>query len=375
MILGWLYLNESEVLNDSRLVANLTDVGMIGNVFFQNPSDPCPALAPTLTGPTNNPWYDDGAPESDEFYGFWVEDASMNARITRSVTPRGVVRGGANIGAVQRQHREIAFEVMLVGNGMASLRWGYDWLCAQFDPVDACDTATAWVRTGCPDDDSDTSNLWELREVGILDAPEWGDAPLELGGCIMRPVTFTIVAGDPWRYSTETDTLIDADTMPLNEDGCGSGDLTSTMMDFMCPTEGLPDQRLTAEMQGPGLRGQSDGIVLIDGSTEGCAAMLIRSGTGDEDPDLATVSSTAVVCRLAAGERVMLDSSRQRAYFDNGDNTWRDGSAKVTAPVGETPWVTFHDADTGYVWIEPANLLGHSDLAEITLTTRTKVGV
>lgn len=375
MILGWLFLDESEVLNDSRLVANLQDVGMVGNVFFQNPSDPCPALAPLLVGPTHNPWYDDGAPESERFLGFWVEDAYMNATITRSVNSRGVVRGGANLGAVQRPQREIAFEVMLVGEDMAALRWGYDWLCAQFDPVNGCDTATAWVRTGCPDDDSDTSNLWELREVGILDPPEWGDAPLERGGCIMRPVTFTMVAGDPWRYSTETATVIDANTMPLDEDGCGSGDSTSTALDFMCPTLGLPDLRLTGDIEGPGLRGQTDAIVLIDGGTEGCAATLIRSGEGDEDPDFATITSTAVICRLAPGERVMLDSSRRRVYFDNGDNTWRDGSAKVASPPGEEPWIAFHDYDVGFIWIEPANLAGHSDTAEFTVTTRTKVGV
>lgn len=310
MMRGWLWIDGTEVLNDSRLMANLPC--RIGDVVFTVGDDDCPGLmddpttgSPLSVGTTANPWYDAAYPESEEFYGFWVMEASLNSTVAREASARGIARGGSNLSRPQRKHREMAFEIAFVGESEAALRYGYDWLASRFDPVDPCDLATALVRLSCPED-SYLDGLWELREVGIIDPLKWADTPLRRAGCVIRRASFTLAAGDPWRYSTTEDTEVDAQTMSLNDDCAGSGDSSqSNQHDYLCPDE-LPDQRVTATIAGPGPFGQIDVGVLIDGTVEGAAAMRVRSRlpTSDESPVFPDPDTTFLLFETWAGTDV-----------------------------------------------------------------------
>lgn len=377
---GLLWVDGIEVLNDARTWANLP--ASFGGNFAVLNEPPCSSL---LLNPFNgyttvpsatvadSPWYDPGVDASERFYGYWVIDSNLDATITRTAHPRSIRSGGANLTRVHRGHREVTYEVLLVGEDLEALRWGFDWLAARFDPDDGCTTQTVLLRTDCGDGVDPTSGLWEMREVGLIDPPKWGDSPLRNGGCTVRTITFTLAFGDPWRYAPFDVTLIEADTVPLNDDGdCGT---SSTLIDFVCPSEGLPDQRVSAAVSGPGQRGQRDVVVLIDGTAEGAAAMLVRTWIDSDTGADAELDTEVTTCRLNTGERLLIDSSRQAIFYDDGDGTWRDGSAFAFWPAGTDPWLTFRGFDTGEVWVEPFNLIGHSDLTEVTVTTRTKVGV
>lgn len=286
MLPGWLWVDGTEVLNDGRLVANLPCT--IGALQLDVHEEPCASLmvdpvtgSPLASGSvTDNPWYHAAHPESERFFGYYVLDSSLDSSSVRSPQARGFARGGSNMGRTLRRQREVAYEIVLVGEDDAALRWGFDWLAQRFDPANGCDTATVLIRTSCDDDDY-ADGIWELREVGIIDPLEWGDAALRRSGCSIRQATFTIAAGDPWRYSTDSATEFDAVTMPLN-DGCAASgeEAVSTQLDFVCPDE-LPDQTLVAVIPGPGPVGQVDVSVVIDGTVEGAAAMRVRSAPAE----------------------------------------------------------------------------------------------
>lgn len=280
--MGWLWLDEVEVLNDGRLLANLEC--QIGNVSFTAYEDPCPIASDDpyngwtdldYSSTATAPWYDSGVTYSTEFLGFHVNEMVFNSPIERKVHERGLVRGGANIGRLHRKHMEIAFDITLVATGDTGLRYGFDWLSKQLAGPADCETMTGLVRFSCPETTGErTTDLWEIRNFAVLDGPEWGESPFKLAGCVARTVTFTMVAGDPCRYSTDSTTEVNAATNAVNTAGeCGTA---STQIDYFCPTNGLPTERESVEAEGHPI-GEMTYDILIEDGGEGSAGVLIEA--------------------------------------------------------------------------------------------------
>lgn len=299
MLMGWLWLDDTEVLNDSRLLANLEC--NVNNVSFTLFDDPCPGFSldpksDPIWEPLDYssveaaPWYTSGIPWSEEFLGFHVEEFTMGSTIERSVNPRGTTAGGATIGPLHRKHREFSVEVMAIATSDRGMQYGFDWLSQQLAPSDPCGTATGLIRLACPgvDGNEPYHDLYEIRDVGVLDGPVFGDSPFKHAGCVARSITFTLVAGDPCRYFVLATSKIEGETHPLNLDGdCGTA---STQAEFICPVNGLPEQRSCVETYGVAL-GQRDVDIIVDAGADGAAATLVRGAINPGFPYLDGLTS------------------------------------------------------------------------------------
>ena len=227
---GWLWIVEkngraNELFNNARTAAYLGNsdaigCGRVSNVLGDAGCEayrwhPCPVpeegdpFVFTYTDPVTDqaPWYNPAHRESEDAIGFWVEDWTGldSGHIGRTVTPLGAYRGGGQLGPTTSSHREMAFQVILLGSTERSLQYLFDWLDATVSSVCSnCATDTILLRRFCPDIDNledPLDGIMEMREVGLLQGLQWGEPPVEYAGCFIRRATFVMAAQDPCLYA------------------------------------------------------------------------------------------------------------------------------------------------------------------------------
>jgi hypothetical protein len=203
---GMLWLDDDEVFNNGRTLANMVAARAAGtlppNFHFLDEEDcDCAAynLIPTQeTGPfttllaclpacfdadnlnqtlADNPWYDVDDFASSEFLGVWVYavtglDGRHNARTT---TPRGAFPRGSILSPLTPTHRTITYDIALVATSTCGLDYGMQWLEQQLASAACagCDLQTMTVRSCCPPDDDPEYGIWQFKEVGLGEGPEW----------------------------------------------------------------------------------------------------------------------------------------------------------------------------------------------------------
>lgn len=157
------------------------------------------------------PWYNPLYPESAEGIGFWVEEWTGldSQHIQRAATPVGAYRGGGQLGLKSNLYREMAFQVLLLGESEQALEYMFRWLeKAVSGGFGACQLSTMVVRRYCPDLDDDpdavSDGVVQIRDVGLASGLQWEGQIFERGQCFMRRVSFRMIAEDPCMYSVKT---------------------------------------------------------------------------------------------------------------------------------------------------------------------------
>ena len=221
--------------------------------------DPCPDLPAALgdmpyVDPATDgaPWYDPAVRESAGVLGVLGLGVAGFDSSPISREPTQLVGDGAVIGAARRQHRELAYTVLLIAAEECALSYGLEWLASalQGSACGGCSGDELCVFSCCPVDGE--RELRHLYDVGVLDGPEVTETQYLGSGAVLATVTFSLAAGTPWIYREPLATGQEGDGwVPL-----GSGDLVGPVdpdqvyerclepapcaEDPMCPPPPLP---------------------------------------------------------------------------------------------------------------------------------------
>lgn len=229
MLAGYLALNDTEIINDLRVLTYLRSLGGSNfeiclngdfaegagytdeyhDILDDDPYDTrnlCCYCAAMDTGPYATPetdgaaWYDADRPESADFLGL-IGEFRLLPVTSRVVTQRS--RGGADIGPMAPKARILQFEGIMYATSSPGMGYGERWLSWVLSaPGAGCAGDVANILPACPSDDVEDpqSAFRELVRVGLVDGPTF--APAARGGaipeCTLQQVTFQLAAGEPF---------------------------------------------------------------------------------------------------------------------------------------------------------------------------------
>jgi hypothetical protein len=379
---GWLWLDDCEIFNDARFEANVKrqalcdpklGINWVKPVPENFSYDPCQRDTPTkldYSDPTLNPWYDaDHHDESVSFLGYWVEETTFDSTYSRNIEQRGATRPGANFSRLRREHREIAYKVLLAADNDYGLQWGFDWLSEKLAACHPLRLTTAMIRLSAGQPDAIWQDLWTLEGMGITDPLKWGEMPLPLAGCKFREASFVISASDPDRR-TCAQTLIGPEyfyepgTVPTE---CMDG------MKWLCGP--FPEERICVEMPGPGQLGFMDGIITIQAGSNGTPVMNIygginRWGTYEcGDPRLELCMDIRID-NLAPHEKLIVDSTHERVWVSSPKTGFENVDAvKYLIPPEEgiPRYLQLANCESAWIWVEPYTACGLDDETTVTI--------
>lgn len=165
------------------------------------------------------PWYDASIPESAQFFGFIIEEVTMNVVSSRSVRTRTSASGGGVIGPARNKERKLDFTVLMFACNELAMEYGFRYLNDALNSPgcdDGCTLCDAEFRDSCPDVDGTVPSLnkgrWILKNCGAVDGPTLQDPPLKGSACNMRRVTFSIASEFPWKFKCP---VTECDAVPL----------------------------------------------------------------------------------------------------------------------------------------------------------------
>jgi hypothetical protein len=170
-----------------------------------------------FTNPASDgaPWYNSRFPESGQFLGFHIEEwTGLDDRhVSRNVERTGRPGGGGTLGVLGAAERVMKLNVVLIGQSERAVEYGYRWLATTLENVcSTCSTDSVFIRRFCPS--YGLEDLWngvvELREVGLVEAPQWETDFGKSETCYVRRMSFTLAAGDPCMYMPGTSETIDS---------------------------------------------------------------------------------------------------------------------------------------------------------------------
>lgn len=160
-------------------------------------TDDGPYSTPSADGA---PWHDTSRPESDEFLGFMALGITLDPVVIRSVSPK--LSNGATIGKAYSRHRIVAFGGYLIANSAQGMSYGERWLNGVLaGQTQGCAPDTLRILLACPSG-SGSSQFRTLRQVGIVDGPNYGPAE-EMPECYIQSIQFQMAAGVPWLLGDE----------------------------------------------------------------------------------------------------------------------------------------------------------------------------
>lgn len=173
---------------------------------------PSPNVFPAVCGTPSSilsttPWTDSSRPESAEFCGFYIDDiAGLDGDTTRDVTQKPGGLGGASLGTLIQQGREVKVHGWLIARNCRGLEYGKEWLIDQLAAsCHPCGDSVMRLRTAVPSPDdgtNDTQGLYYLYDVGLTDGPVV--TPVAEDDCTVAEVTFTITTGNGYKYQYPT---------------------------------------------------------------------------------------------------------------------------------------------------------------------------
>ena len=134
------------------------------------------------------PWYDPDIPESGQFFGFLIQEVTQNSVASRTAVTRVSSSGGGVLGPVRNKERRLDFTVIMFGCNELAMEYGFRYLMDTLgsggcdDPCTLCD---AEYRDSCPPLPYGPSyealdrGRWILKNVGMVEGPKLGKAPVE----------------------------------------------------------------------------------------------------------------------------------------------------------------------------------------------------
>ena len=391
MIQSFLELDGLEISNGARTIQYLrnnlgSDRWQIGDgcACWVLTADVCPTApdaAACFVSPAEDPapWYDSSIPESGEFLGVLVKDIRQwfNGEAARNVTPRISGLGGASIGPLFPNPRELQTPATLIASTCAGMEYGRRWLQYQLARLcDPCALSTARIRSFCPDidGDDDTAGEWFVYEVGLvsgiqatLEQDAFGQASFQGGDdgcCDFLETSFTLLAGNPYLYK-RNEPCTDG-PQPLNPEAC-----SEDCIDF-CRwlTEAPP--AVTCEVTPPRI-GVLGTVITID------------AGTGLHNLTLTTLSDCDVpgsiigslgVPFLPAGSTLVVDSALRRITYTPAGGDPVDGTPYISLPFGfGIPWLEVGDCNpAGCVSAQLSRICDSDCTPTVDIQTRLREG-
>lgn len=153
------------------------------------------------------PWYSSEYPESADALGFYVEewtgldDRHVSRAATRYMTPRG----GATIGAVGNRERVMKLNIFLFARSEEAMDYLFYWLASVLESVcGTCDNDKVLTRRYCGSTENPWAGMVEMRNVGLIEGLGWEADVTETGRCFIRRASFSLVAGDPCMYLSDS---------------------------------------------------------------------------------------------------------------------------------------------------------------------------
>src|SRR5262245_35639149 len=219
--IGYFEFNGEEIINATRTEVYAKAAGVSWFRPAYNNHDLPPILGESYNSPMQDdaPWTD---PDSLDTYDFWgcypldvtgIEDATTSAGVTESTLDGGVV------GRARRSTKAMVFNPLLVGMSDCWVEAGFRWLkaavggnpcegqgqssCAGNDlcyfSCEPCiDVADCDDYTRCMD-----RYFRSLHKVGVTAGPTVTGKQTMTDGGVAWMVTMTMVAGNPYEYSSE----------------------------------------------------------------------------------------------------------------------------------------------------------------------------
>lgn len=186
---------------------------------FDADDDPLPAEYTTPEA-DQAPWYDASIPESAQFFGFLIEEVTQGSPISsRSLSTRVSSSGGGVLGPLRHRERQWNFTVLMFACNELAMEYGFRYLADALGSSgcdDDCTLCDAEFRDSCPQVDGSTESLnrgrWFLKNVGVVEGPQWADNPLSGSSCNIRRVTFSIGSEFPWKFKCP---VVECSNIPL----------------------------------------------------------------------------------------------------------------------------------------------------------------
>jgi hypothetical protein len=299
----------------------------------------CPSAAACFVSPALDPapWYDPAFPESGDFLGLLIPDLRswFDGLASRAVTPRASGLGGASIGPMHDDPRELVTNGVLVAANQGGIEWGRRWLqYVMGKSCDPCNLAVARLRSFCPpcDGSDDTAGEWFVYEVGLVSGVKETE-PTQVGGgptnCDDRlTVTFTLDTGNPYLYK-RAETCIESS---LNPEACGTD-----CIDFCHWLQDAPPP-VQCTIEPPSI-GTLASVITIDAGT-GLSELTLEV-LSDCSPSAALAPlATMYVPELPAGSQLVVDSALQQIIYTPAGGEPIDGTGFITLAFGQgVPWL------------------------------------
>lgn len=207
----------------------------------------------------NAPWYSASIPESGGFLGMYIQEfTGLDSPFSRNVTE--TVNNGGVLSRSRLGTRELTWKGYLFGDTCCSVQYGFRWLKRTLSRFNAscrdCFGDDLEILFCCPDTNETINSPFRLiKGVGLTEGPliiserktcSSGCSTGCGGSCILE-VEFTMVAAQPYFYSTEIP-VYNCVSLGLNglttvtdaASGCGPFDCSDDIIATACASPSLP---------------------------------------------------------------------------------------------------------------------------------------
>lgn len=318
------------------------------------------------------PWYDPDVPASADFLGMLIPDMRswFDGLAQRNVTARLSGLGGASIGPMHQEPRELPVAATLCARNQAGVEYGRRWLQQVLSRFcDPCHLSVAELRSSCPpcDESDDTEGQWFVYETGLTAGAKIAVTPPAGGGPIgcqqIMPISLTLTAGNPFLYKPAIVCIEDS----LNPDNCGPD-----CLDFCFWLQGQPPA-VECVVEPPRL-GELASVVTVTaghGLSDLTISILTDCGSSALEP-LATLN----VPELPAGSTLIIDSALETVTYTGPDGISIDGIGFIALPFGQgMPWLAVGDCNPGRcISAQLARICDSDCSSRIEIATRLREG-
>lgn len=326
----------------------------LADLFPEDGLWPADDLYPAMYGEFHDPgtdqapWVDADRPESYGFLGILVDsidglDATSNRSMDSAADGVGGILGPENL-----DPRDIIVKGWLIADGCSSMEYARRWLGDTLSGhlCSGCDAAYVDVRTTCGDDDFGDfyTNRWRIYDVGLASL-DTDVADQSVDCCYVTPVTFKLVAADPYLYGPQV--VVQGATL-LNADGQEAPPIPFESWLFNQETPVC----VSVVDQGIGI---DAAIFTFYGGTSGIEAGVVYPSLGTYPADslypddclFPSDGSTqwgdcpfAFTFSIGPGESFVVDNSRRLLQWILPDGTILNGAPKMNLNAGDViQWI------------------------------------
>ena len=219
---GWFSYAGTEIINVDRTEA-YAPPGWFKAVYKNGNLGPM--MGEVYASPLQDdaPWTDPDDLNSYDFWGVYPLDVGGIEDSTATATVQESTLDGGLVGRSRRTTRTMTFSAVLIGASECAVEYGLRWLkqvlaggpCGGSNDTNCggndlcflrCEPTLDWASDGDPTDCLD-GYVYSLRKVAPTVGPSIDNKMEMANGGVAWAVSFTLVAGDPHKYSTEIELI------------------------------------------------------------------------------------------------------------------------------------------------------------------------